>query len=242
VSLDRIRRQWEGFGRDSPLSAILTRDEPWETNEFFETGRVVVDRLYSRMLEYCPPLRRRRVLDFGCGIGRLTQPWSQYFEEAVGVDVSASMIEQAEKKNRERNPFAARCRFVLNPVSNLRQFPDQHFDLVASFLVLQHMPRTLSDHYIREFARVLSPGGSLVIQLPTGPLDPPSRWERVAAEIYFRLVWDVFIRKPRMEMHGTPRAELERLIQQAGLRLEYAEPDGAAGPDWESFTYYCSKP
>jgi len=109
------------------------------------------------------PKRRDDVLDFGCGVGRLTRSLAAHFGRCVGVDISAPMLAQAEELNRECD----RCRFVLNATEDLRVFESASFDLVYTRYVLQHLPtRAMVRSYLSEFMRVLRPGGLLVFQLP----------------------------------------------------------------------------
>src|SRR5262249_3108618 len=63
-----------------------------------------------------------------------------------------------------------RCGFVLNETNDLAVFPDDAFDFVYSSLVLQHMKPEYSQNYIKEFLRVLAPGGLPVFQIPRQPL------------------------------------------------------------------------
>ena len=60
-----------------------------------------------------------------------------------------------------------RRHYHLNPVSDLRLFPDDHFDFIYSNIVLQHMEPGYSRKYIQEFIRILVPGGLVVFQLPS---------------------------------------------------------------------------
>jgi len=146
------------------------------------------------------PLRRGRALDFGCGVGRLTQALCRYFDECDGVDIAPSMIELARKYDRpwrrlwyevvrlwnawrsgrdrlaDSWPGFARllkrkeCRYAVNDSGNLSLFGDDTFDLIYSRLVLQHMKPEYSQNYIREFLRVLAPGGLVIFQIPSRPL------------------------------------------------------------------------
>lgn len=52
----------------------------------------------------------KKALDFGCGMGRLTQALTKYFEEVYGIDIAPSMIKLTEKYNRYDN----KCKFFLN--------------------------------------------------------------------------------------------------------------------------------
>ena len=105
--------------------------------------------------------RRRRALDFGCGVGRVPQALASGFDEVVGIDVAASMVEQA----RELDRTGGRVTYVQNTDPDLRRFNDATFDLVYSKLVLQHMPPELGAAYLAELARLVAPGGALVVQV-----------------------------------------------------------------------------
>jgi SAM-dependent methyltransferase len=93
----------------------------------------------------------------------MTQAMAAVFERSDGVDISRSMLETARRHNR----FATRCVYHLNPDPNLSNFPDAAFGFVFTTLVLQHMEPRYAKEYLREFVRVLRPGGLLVFQVPS---------------------------------------------------------------------------
>ncbi|HEV2762768.1 MAG TPA: class I SAM-dependent methyltransferase, partial [Pyrinomonadaceae bacterium] len=163
--LRKLQSDWHEFGRRDPLWAIMTEREKWTLREFFESGVWEVDRVMSYVESLGLPLARRRALDFGCGVGRLTQALCRHFEECRGVDIAPSMIRLAEKYNRHKR----RCRYVLNERDDLRVFADAEFDFIYSALVLQHMRPEVAERYVVELLRVLAPGGLLVFQLPARP-------------------------------------------------------------------------
>ena len=104
LQLWRVRRTWDGLARRDPLWAILTspdkRDGKWTLDEFLETGRAEVDRLIHYLDRVAPGCPQHRALDFGCGVGRVTQALAARFEQVVGVDVASPMIAQARELNR----------------------------------------------------------------------------------------------------------------------------------------------
>lgn len=162
------RRDWDDMAELDPLWAILSDDDKreggWDTEEFFDSGRPEIDALMQRARRLGLPLQWRAALDFGCGAGRLTRALGAHFDRAVGIDISARMVEHA----RQRNAHVQGVEFVANPSSDLRVFGDGEFDLVYTRLVLQHVPsRAAILGYIGEFVRVLAPGGLLAFQLPT---------------------------------------------------------------------------
>ncbi len=232
ANIEQLAKQWEQLGQEDALWAILSEPErrggAWTVEEFFETGRQEIERTLRRTEKFATP-GRGRALDFGCGVGRLTQALAEHFDEADGVDISASMVEQARRFNRH----GERCRYHHNPVTDLSRFDDAHFDLVLSAITLQHVRPDYAMRYLREFARVVKPGGVLYFQLPIGnsndlrglfyKLTPPRllstlfRWKH-GYEIY--------------EMHAIPRESVIAFLQDAGLEVLDASEDPSAGEGW----------
>jgi ubiquinone/menaquinone biosynthesis C-methylase UbiE len=166
TDLQKLQRNWEGFAQVDPLWAVLTdpekEDRRWETSDFFATGK----REIETVLRYLESLNINlhvagSALDFGCGVGRLTQAMSEYFEECYGVDISEGMIEQARAFNKHPN----RCNYVLNTSADLSKFADRYFQFIYSSIVLQHIPYKYTKEYLREFVRILKPKGILVFQI-----------------------------------------------------------------------------
>jgi SAM-dependent methyltransferase len=167
MEFDELKQAWETLGRTDPLWAILTdpgrRGGRWDPAEFFETGRRTVGKVMRAIDQRGSLPRRERALDFGCGVGRLTQALCDHFDLVDGVDVAASMIERARGYNR----FGDRCRYTINDRPDLSLYADGSFDLVSSSLVLQHMRPEYAARYVAEFARVVRIGGIIWFQLPS---------------------------------------------------------------------------
>ncbi|HET9051576.1 MAG TPA: class I SAM-dependent methyltransferase, partial [Candidatus Dormibacteraeota bacterium] len=102
-------------------------------------------------------------LDFGCGVGRLTQALAPHAERVVGVDIAPSMVERA----RALAAGIANVAFEVGDSGDLRGHPDGSCDLLCSFLVLQHIPTEIALGYVSEFVRVLRPGGVAVFGAPS---------------------------------------------------------------------------
>jgi len=155
-------RDWEEMAAIDPLWAIMSAPEKrfgsWDINEFLRTGQEEISILMKAADDLALPQQKRRAIDFGCGVGRLTRALHDYFPECIGVDISSGMVQKARKITPE-------CEF--REASDLRSFPAGFADLIYSSLVLQHQPDTAHvNALIQDMVRVLAPGGLLVSQMP----------------------------------------------------------------------------
>src|SRR5437867_2168868 len=95
MSIRRVRTQWEDLARTDPLWAILSdpakRGNRWDEQQFFHTGEEEIREVLRHIGSLGLRLRHARALDFGCGVGRLTQALAGRFTETHGVDISPSM-------------------------------------------------------------------------------------------------------------------------------------------------------
>jgi SAM-dependent methyltransferase len=234
MKLEELRRNWDEFGRERPFYSILTDREDWREDEFFATGSAAVEHLVRKLEADGLALHRARALDFGCGAGRLSRALGHYYDEVVGIDIAASMVELATQLNRDQ----PHCRFVLNERGDLRMFDDASFDLVLTLLVLQHMRPDYAIGYIREFARVLRPGGVLLMQIPSGRRKD-ARAGRLVVRALERLIPDSLLERQRerrralrgarpgahMETYVLPERDVLRLLDELGMRLIRADTD-----------------
>jgi SAM-dependent methyltransferase len=166
--LRRQRRDWEELAGFNPEWAILpdpdARFASWDMEEFCASGDRRVEKTMRVADDLGLPANNGAVLDFGCGVGRLSRALSSHFHRYVGIDISARMIARA----KELNGHLPNCTFLVNDSPGLGRFADGEFDAVVSYLVLQHIPdRDLIRGYLVELARVLAPGGLLAVQLPS---------------------------------------------------------------------------
>jgi ubiquinone/menaquinone biosynthesis C-methylase UbiE len=169
MDLKELKSNWEEFGRQDPLWAVLTNPDKkgnkWNAKEFFVSGENEINSVF----EYLEALNIHvsgRALDFGCGVGRLTQALCPYFQECYGIDIAESMITEAQKYNR----FGDKCKYLVNESDNLNLFSDNYFDFVYTSIVLQHIREDYVKKYITEFLRILKLGGILIFDMPAEPL------------------------------------------------------------------------
>lgn len=96
-----------------------------------------------------------RVLDLGCAFGFGTRLLEARYD-TYGHDLSWEYIQRARRASN-------RSTFTCGPADDI-QYPDAYFDGVLLLDVLEHVPDTES--VIREIARILRPGGQLIVSVP----------------------------------------------------------------------------
>ena len=123
-----------------------------------------------------------RVLDLACGPGQLTVALKDRFPNAEvwGLDVSAPMVRYAHMRAAD---MGKEVHFV-QALGEKTDFPDDYFDVVASYIVFHETPADITKQIVREVARITRPGG--VFQPFDFPSDerPPTGYRR------FRRWWD----------------------------------------------------
>ena len=103
-----------------------------------------------------------QVLDVGCGTGTLALEVARRAGRAgrvTGIDPSTEQIVRARSKAARHN---VPIDFQIGVIEHL-PLPDQTFDVVLSTLMMHHVPAPLKRQGLAEIARVLKPGGRLII-------------------------------------------------------------------------------
>jgi ubiquinone/menaquinone biosynthesis C-methylase UbiE len=163
------KREWEFLAESDPLWAILSAPEKkgnqWNQDEFFLTGEKEINFIMEKCRKLGFPKNFSSALDFGCGVGRLTQAIAKLFTKTTGLDIAEEMVVKAKNYAKQRSNNGD-ITFVANSAANLSLFPDNNFDFIYSDIVLQHVPsKTIIKGYIREMIRTLNKDGILVFQL-----------------------------------------------------------------------------
>ncbi len=159
VVADSMKRDWDDRARGDAKWFINTLRLQQSEEEFDQSGRVEVERLVLAelpLLTWGRAPQSLRVLEIGCGAGRMTKHLAQVFGDITGVDVSGEMIRQAQ------NRLAGQANVHLYETNGVdfRALPDASFDLILSAFVFQHVPSAeVIASNLREAWRVLAPGG-----------------------------------------------------------------------------------
>jgi len=165
-----MRRDWDARAKANARHYAATARTEWSDVDFFASGAAEVHEIVEKDLATIsngrPPLDMR-VLEIGCGAGRMTAALSRIFGYVEAVDVSPEMVDRAR---------AALCncpnvQLYVNNGADLSMFPKDRFDFAISVVVFQHIPKRLViENYIKETHRVLCPGSLFKFQLQGYPI------------------------------------------------------------------------
>ena len=142
-----------------PAEAEQVRVTPRSGQEGLELGFQIYTlfrQLYAD--EHGQLARDSRVLDFGCGWGRVIRFFLRDVAPGnlVGVDIDERAVSAARATNRW-------CRFVRSEVLPPSCFDDESFDLVYAYSVFSHLSEEAHLRWLEEFKRVLAPGGVVLL-------------------------------------------------------------------------------
>lgn len=164
----------EKFWRQAALYSFPYHWLPTDQENRWQVGRHIAYGIeYLAVLEVVRHLVRNaaptRVLDFGCGDGRLSfELLSAGVPRVLGLD----LVEEAVGFARSFcASFGARCDFSSTPIAQLRSGP---FDVVVAMEVLEHIPSTELSQILPEISRRLTTEGRFIVSVPTEnlPLNP----------------------------------------------------------------------
>ena len=148
---------------------------------FLSLGREQAFRKMTADLAQLQP--GETVLDVGCGTGTLAMVAKERVGttgRVSGIDASVQMIARARRKAARRSlPID----FQVGLIEQLA-FPDQSFDVVLSSMMMHHLPDDLKRQGLAEIARVLKPGGRLLVvdfKRPKEHYGQPARSARLGA-------------------------------------------------------------
>ncbi|MCR4322784.1 MAG: class I SAM-dependent methyltransferase [Candidatus Azambacteria bacterium] len=176
----------------------------------------------------------QRVLDFGCGNGRLFELFKGKNISYTGIDQSGALIAHAQERHKE--DVARGIAQFIEGAGDPLPFPDASFDCVFSIAAIHHIPSMKKrEVMMKELRRVLVPGGTLVVTVW-------NLWQKEYRALIFRAtihkimgrsqldLFDVFV--PWKNSAGKAEAQryyhcfslfsLKRLVRRAGFSLDEA--------------------
>lgn len=163
--LKKMRSDWDARAKENARYYVATLKDNWTDEEFFASGeQTVAEEILTDMGNICQEKepKQMRVIEIGCGAGRITRALARLFGEVHGVDVSGEMVAQA-RQALTHTPNA--CVYQNNGM-DLSVVPPGLYDFAFSTIVFQHIPsREVIYNYVREVHRLLRPGALFKFQV-----------------------------------------------------------------------------
>jgi 2-polyprenyl-3-methyl-5-hydroxy-6-metoxy-1,4-benzoquinol methylase len=111
---------------------------------------------------YINPSKQDTILDFGCGVGRLSEHLAPRAKKIVGLDLSLEMLNVARKNTKNQN-------VEYRKIDELDLIDEKTFDKIFAFWVLGHIEDETLSKYVEKFHKVLKNDGSVFIFEQTRP-------------------------------------------------------------------------
>jgi len=176
-----MRRDWDDRARRNAFHYIASWRRDWDVTSFLASGENDYSTLVAPVLERCHvPANGGVMVELGCGAGRMTGSFARRYKRVLALDISAEMLQRARQIHTHQESIS----WVQLGGTDISFLASNSADFVFSYLVLQHLPsEDLVFGYIREFLRVLRPGGAFLFQF-NGSYKPTMNWRG-------RLIWGV---------------------------------------------------
>lgn len=161
-----LSQTWSHFGKTCAHWSVLTHNNYLPKNlntetrqEFFDSGHHSLNDLEKILNRHGMSFHNQTVLDFGCGIGRVTGPCTLVAKKVYGFDVSLPHLQIA----KETAPMAEFFHVTSHRV--LPQTPVRP-DIIYSLMVLQHNRPRLMQRYIILLLESLNSQGCAILHIP----------------------------------------------------------------------------
>ena len=156
--LKKMQLDWDERARENARFYIVDSRENWTEDEFYRLGQqTVAQEILTDMHNICQGKdpQQMKVLEIGCGAGRVTRAFADLFGEVHAVDVSGEMVRLARAACADKpNAF-----IYKNNGMDLEVLGERRFDFAFSICCFHHIPsRDVIENYIREVGRLLRPG------------------------------------------------------------------------------------
>lgn len=170
-------------------------------------GRSIVENFWAAKL---PEFKPKRILDLGCSVGHSLLPYAELYPDAEiwGIDVGPGVLRYGHARAESLGKKIHYRQMNAEHTS----FPDGHFDLVTSHILLHETSRPALRNIFAECHRLLAPGGYMMhAEVP--------QYEGIDAFTQFMLDYDTYFNNEPFwgAMHDT---DLRALAAEVGFETE----------------------
>ncbi|MCS7056819.1 MAG: class I SAM-dependent methyltransferase [Thermoflexales bacterium] len=219
-----IQASWCAMGEQEPYWSVLSADEYKLVNiqgrleKFYESGwesfHLLMDTLQRNGLD--KKLEDKTLLEYGCGVGRVTNVLAQKFKRVHAYDVSTPHLALARQVTNSLG--LANVDYVaVQSLRDMQELPQ--IDMAYSIIVLQHNPPPIIRLILESMLDALKPGGIALFQLLTY-----QEGYSFQADEYLSSK-----RPTQIEMHVLPQQRVFEIIADKGCQVLEVLDDALAG-------------
>ena len=203
---DSKQTEWLHWGDKDPYFGVLTGPatrkgtlDAEQKNKFFASGSRHVDYVLDRVGRHMPNTGRLKMLDYGCGVGRLVVPFADHFATVYGADISEGMLKEAGSVSQAKG-----LQNVVLTKTDGSSFPDipTDLDLIHSFIVFQHIDPAHGLKVISNLLGLAKVGGGIafhiIVARHTSVLHRVAAWLRKRSRP-FHIIVNMFTGRPPLE-------------------------------------------
>ncbi len=206
---------WRELGVSNPYWGVISQPRFLRENvtaegldDFYLSGRQQIDAVVADLAWLTGKKPDGRALDFGCGVGRLTEAMTRYAQQVTGYDISPGMLELARARN-------GRGKYV-------NELPDALFDWINSFIVFQHIPPERGMDLLRQLMARLAPGGVISLQItiwrdPELEAWPEEHGLRRLLQKPRQMLWARRLPVGQILMYDYDLSKVVRILNEAGV-------------------------
>lgn len=229
TTLAALREAWDRRARENARHYVATGQRDWTDEDFYRSGECTAEGfILSDMENICQGRdpRAMRVLEIGCGAGRVTRALAHVFGEVHAVDLSAEMVRLAQ----EAVANCPNAHVYQNNGMDLSVVRAAEFDFAFSTIVFQHIPsRGIIESYLREVHRLLRPGALFKLEVLGGAPPKSGALRRLASACLHTVLRGRRWQPPPVDRTWfgwmVSSEDARRLAEQTGYELRYE--DGA---------------
>lgn len=225
-NFNELQTTWNNFGKSEPFWSVLTYENFKKENinneildEFYNSGLINFNIFEEILNRHNCTFKDKIVLDFGCGVGRLTKVCSIVSLEVYGMDISEPHLEIA-KQYDTKSQF-----FLVDNLETLPNLPNKP-NVITSLIVLQHARPDIIKHQVGLLLDLLEENGIALLHIPYDILN----YQEITNQVNV------------MEMHFVPKSDILNISERNNcVVLEMVDIDFCGSDNIKNCVYVIKK-
>ncbi len=212
-----MKEFWDGEIKKNPYEFLASEKKNWNPEDYFAQGRSEAAKALKT--EFYQPESEHRMLEIGCGAGRLIYFFADMFKEVHGTDISEYLLGMAKERCKEKNNVFLK----LGNGIDLSCYRSEYFDFCLSNEVFYLIPEEeIILNYIREAGRVLNKNGIFRFQISTAKKTLLKKFKDLFADILYSIgIREIFGKKTSRawNMQEVNVEKIKETINNSNMRI-----------------------